>query len=84
MEDGSYLRLKTLQIGYNLPAAWLKKMHMDKFKVYFTGQNLLTFTKYEGYDPEIGSVGGKSKADIPFIDIQSPARASAARVRRVG
>ena len=64
VEDGSYLRLKTLQIGYNLPVAWLKKMHMDKFKVYVTGQNLLTFTKYEGYDPEIGSVGGSLELGI--------------------
>lgn len=64
VEDGSYLRLKTLQIAYNLPATWLKRIHMDKFKIYFTGQNLLTFTKYEGFDPEIGSVGGSLELGI--------------------
>jgi TonB-linked SusC/RagA family outer membrane protein len=62
--DGSYLRLKTLQIGYNFPAAWLKRMHMDKFKVYFTGQNLLTFTKYEGYDPEIGNINRDNSLEL--------------------
>lgn len=57
VEDGSYLRLKALQLGYNLPQRWLKKVGIEKCKFYVTGQNLLTFTKYKGLDPEIGSVG---------------------------
>lgn len=57
VEDGSYLRLKTLTLGYNLPDTWLKRVHIQKLKVYITGQNLLTFTKYTGLDPEIGSIG---------------------------
>ncbi len=64
VEDGSYLRLKTLQIGYNLPKNWLAKLHLEKLKVYFTGQNLLTFTKYSGLDPEIGTVGGSLELGI--------------------
>ncbi len=64
IEDGSYLRLKSLQLGYNLPDSWLQKVHFEKCKIYVTGQNLLTFTKYEGLDPEIGSVGGSLELGI--------------------
>ena len=64
VEDGSYLRLKTFQIGYNLPDAWLEKMKFDKFKIYVTAQNLITFTKYSGLDPEIGNVGGSLEIGI--------------------
>ncbi len=64
VEDGSYLRLKTLQIGYNLPKNWLKRVHFEKLKLYVTAQNMLTFTKYSGLDPEIGSVGGSFELGI--------------------
>ncbi len=64
VEDGSYLRLKTLQLAYNLPAAWLKKVQADKCKIYVTAQNLLTWTRYKGLDPEIGSVGGSLELGI--------------------
>ena len=64
IEDGSYIRLKTLQIGYNLPSAWLAKMKFEKFKIYMTAQNLITFTKYSGLDPEIGNVGGSLEIGI--------------------
>ncbi len=55
LEDGAYLRLKTFTIGYSLPDKVIKKISASRFRIYFTGQNLLTFTKYTGYDPEIGS-----------------------------
>jgi TonB-dependent starch-binding outer membrane protein SusC len=64
VEDGSYLRLKTAQLGYNLPKTWLKKVHFEKMKIYVTAQNMLTFTKYSGYDPEIGNVGGSLELGI--------------------
>jgi TonB-dependent starch-binding outer membrane protein SusC len=51
--DGSYARLKNLSLGYNLPAALVKNMRISKFRVYVSAQNLLTITKYEGYDPEV-------------------------------
>ena len=51
LEDGSYLRFKTLQIGYNIPV----KKYIDKLRIYFNAQNLYTFTKYTGLDPEIGT-----------------------------
>ena len=55
VEDGSYLRLKNLVLGYTLPKKVLKKMHFDNFRVYMNIQNLFTVTKYTGYDPEVGA-----------------------------
>jgi hypothetical protein len=58
IEDGSYLRLKNLSIGYTIPAATLQRItggRLGNFRVYVASQNLLTFTRYTGYDPEIGS-----------------------------
>jgi hypothetical protein len=52
MEDGSYLRVKTLTLGYTLPASLTNKIKAATIKVYATGQNLFTFTNYTGWDPE--------------------------------
>jgi TonB-dependent starch-binding outer membrane protein SusC len=54
VEDGSYLRLKTLQIGYTLPVNLLSKIYVKNLRVYVQGVNLFTATKYTGLDPEIG------------------------------
>lgn len=54
VEDGSYLRLKNLLLGYTLPGSWIKKMYVQKARFYVGGKNLLTFTKYTGFDPEVG------------------------------
>jgi TonB-linked SusC/RagA family outer membrane protein len=53
LEDGSYLRLKTVSLGYNLPAAWLKKVTAKSGRIYVSAQNLVTWTKYSGSDPEV-------------------------------
>lgn len=61
LEDGSYLRLKNLSIGYSIPDARVSSLTKDVLKrvrIYISSQNLLTFTKYTGYDPEVGSRGG--------------------------
>lgn len=55
VEDGSYLRIQNLTIGYRLPSGIAKRIKMANFRVYVSAQNLLTLTKYSGYDPEIGS-----------------------------
>jgi TonB-linked SusC/RagA family outer membrane protein len=58
IENGSYLRLKNIMIGYNIPSAFLQsfvKGSISSFRVYVASQNLVTFTKYKGWDPEIGS-----------------------------
>lgn len=54
IEDGSYLRLKDLTIGYSFSDNVAKRMKLAKLRVYFVGVNLLTFTDYQGYDPEVG------------------------------
>lgn len=64
IQDGSYLRLKTLQLSYHVPKRWLNKAHLDNLKIYLTGQNLLTWTKYSGLDPEIGVVGNSLEIGI--------------------
>ncbi|WP_298663336.1 TonB-dependent receptor [uncultured Barnesiella sp.] len=53
LEDGSYLRLKNIQIGYTFPEKWLKKLSISRLRAYVGGSNLLTITKYKGYDPDI-------------------------------
>ena len=55
VEDGSYLRLKHLQVGYTFPDGRINKI--KKLRIYLSGMNILTFTKYPGFDPEIGSSG---------------------------
>ncbi len=54
IEDGSYFRLKNIQLGYSLPSTILDVLTISKFRMYVSGQNLLTFTKYTGADPEVG------------------------------
>ena len=58
VEDGSYLRLKNVQLGYSLPKAFLSKLKIEKFRLYASTQNLLTLTNYSGLDPEIGATQG--------------------------
>lgn len=53
VEDGSYLRLQNLTVGYTLPARWTKKLHIEKCRIYFSGNNLHTWTNYSGYNPEV-------------------------------
>nr|WP_199001010.1 TonB-dependent receptor [Flavobacterium sp. ASV13] len=56
VEDGSYVRLKNISIGYNLPKNLYSKYGISNIKVYSNMQNVLTFTKYKGYDPEVGAI----------------------------
>lgn len=54
LEDGDYLRIKIAQLGYTLPQDIISKIGAQKLRFYVTAENLLTLTKYTGYDPEIG------------------------------
>jgi TonB-linked SusC/RagA family outer membrane protein len=54
LESGNYFRIKTLQLGYTLPSSLLGKIGVNKIRAYVSSTNLITFTKYNGYDPEIG------------------------------
>ncbi|HJT74562.1 MAG TPA: SusC/RagA family TonB-linked outer membrane protein, partial [Chitinophaga sp.] len=62
IEDGSYLRLRNIQLGYNLPAALLRSMNIQAVRIYITAQNLVTWTKYSGYDPEVNRFGQDSRS----------------------
>ena len=64
LEDGSYLRLKNAQIGYNLPKKVLVPAKISSCRIYLSGSNLLTFTKYSGYDPE-ASFSGVDRGNYP-------------------
>ena len=55
VRDGSYLRLKTFQLGYTVPASLTKRIGVDRFRLFVMAENLFTWTKYWGFDPEIGS-----------------------------
>jgi TonB-linked SusC/RagA family outer membrane protein len=56
VEDGSYLRIKNISIGYNIPQRIISKYGIASLKIYSNMQNVFTFTKYKGYDPEVGSL----------------------------
>lgn len=57
VEDGSFVRIRNLQIGYTLPDAWLKKAAVAKLRIYLAANNLYTFTDYKGFDPEFSNGG---------------------------
>lgn len=57
VEDGSYLRLKTLQLGYTLPRELTRKAHFNRVRFYVSANNVFTLTKYSGYDPELSNNG---------------------------
>ena len=53
LEDGDFIRLKNIQLGYTLPTIITNKIHAENFRIYVSAQNLLTFTNYTGLDPEV-------------------------------
>jgi len=59
VEDGSYLRLRTVNLDYALPAKWIKKVSLTNASLYFSGQNLLTWTNYSGLDPQVSVSGNQ-------------------------
>ena len=58
IEDASYIRLQNVSLGYTLPGNLVKKFYLDNVRVYFSAQNLHTWTKYKGLDPEVGAMYG--------------------------
>jgi TonB-linked SusC/RagA family outer membrane protein len=60
IEDGSYLRIQNLSVAYRVPSKFVEKTKLASFKIYVNAQNLYTFTKYSGYDPEIGAYNQSS------------------------
>ncbi|MDE6378632.1 MAG: TonB-dependent receptor, partial [Duncaniella sp.] len=72
IEDGSYLRINTITLGYTLPKKLLEKIHFKNLRVYATANNIHTFTNYTGYDPEVAA---NMSALTPGIDNSSYPRA---------
>ena len=58
MRDGSFLRLKSAEIGYTVPKKKTQKIHLDMVRIYLSGTNLLTFSKFKLWDPEMGGGAG--------------------------
>ena len=65
IEDGSFLRLKNITLGYTFPNKWTRKAYINRLRVYGTAQNLFCLTKYSGYDPEVNM---KSSPLMPGFD----------------
>ena len=63
VEDGSYLRCKTLQLGYRLPSSLMSRVGISNARIYVQAQNLFTVTKYEGLDPTLGSRGSNTRGN---------------------
>jgi TonB-linked SusC/RagA family outer membrane protein len=61
LENGSYLRVKSLTLGYTLNPSVLSKIKITRFMVYFTAENLFTITKYTGFDPEVSAFSGSNQ-----------------------
>lgn len=77
VEDASYLRLKTVSLGYNLPKKITRKASMEAVRVYVSAQNLYTWTSYSGYDPEVSV---RRSALTPGFDYSAYPRAKTATV----
>ncbi len=65
VEDGSYLRLKVLQLGYTLPKSLTQKVFINRLRFFLQAENLFTLTKYKGYDPEVGTRNGFDGGTYP-------------------
>jgi hypothetical protein len=66
VEDGSFLRIRNLQVGYTLPKKWLSRQKVESMRVYVSVNNLYTLTNYSGFDPDIGNFGGVLAAGIDY------------------
>ncbi len=60
VEDGSYIRLQNISLSYTFPRKWVQKIYLSNAKLYCNIQNLFTITKYDGFDPEVGSLRGNA------------------------
>jgi len=68
LEDASYLRLKNVSIGYYLPESLCMRIHVNRLKVFASGENLWTLTDYKGFDPE-GAISGTTSNSIPGVKV---------------
>jgi hypothetical protein len=73
VEDGSYIRLKNISLGYQIPLKFTSKLKISSARIYVSGQNVLTFTKYTGLDPEVtGTASTNLTQGVEFFTTPSP------------
>ncbi len=78
VEDGSFLRLNNLNIGYSLPARLISKVGLSQFRIYATGYNLKLWTSYSGYDPEVSTTRSSAYSGLtPGVDYSAFPRSRA-------
>ena len=66
VENGSFMRLKNIQLGYTIPKSVVSKIKFSSIRVYVAANNLYTLTQYKGFDPEIGSAGGALASGVDY------------------
>ena len=66
IEDGSYLRIRNVELAYMFPQSLLSRLHLNESRLYISGQNLATFTKYKGLDPDV--IGANANLE-PGVDV---------------
>ncbi|MBA4167131.1 MAG: SusC/RagA family TonB-linked outer membrane protein, partial [Chitinophagaceae bacterium] len=72
LENGSYARLKSLQVGYNFPTSLMQRFHINSLRAYVSGDNLITITRYSGYNPDIGRTGSIFDRGVDFVYVSYP------------
>jgi TonB-linked SusC/RagA family outer membrane protein len=68
VENGAFLRLRNIALGYTLPSSLASKLHMSRTRIYVSGQNVFTATQYSGYDPEVGSAQRGTRTQSAGVD----------------
>ncbi|MDL2141482.1 TonB-dependent receptor [Flavobacterium tructae] len=68
LQKGDFFRFKTIQLGYSFPKEWIESISLQKVRLYVTGENLWTITKYTGYDPEIGGPTTAGMNNVQGVD----------------
>ena len=68
LEKGDYFRFKTIQVGYSFPKEWIESISLEKVRLYVTGENMFTITKYSGFDPEIGGTTTVGANNVQGVD----------------
>jgi TonB-dependent starch-binding outer membrane protein SusC len=66
VEDGSFIRLRNIQLGYTIPKKFTEKLKVESFRLYVSANNLVTLTKYQGFDPDIGPTAGTLSAGVDY------------------
>ena len=69
IQDASFFRISTMTLAYNIPSRWLEKVKIGSLRLYVTGNNLFTFTKYKGFDPEGGDWYPTSKMWVVGLNL---------------